>query len=189
MYPTRCVLQYNSVRATATQNEARGRVSRVTESALSLDDDHIGVLALEGFHNQAFQFTRTKLRGDGVHCDAVAGALDQSGLPCANHDSVQAAPAEGPRQDRGRRPFPDRAVGAEHGDAWARDMLDASVERSHFPHVAGLTHILDVHVVLGAGRYEFRVVVQKLVQAVHDVHAHAYRGKHHAAFVRRQHTA
>ena len=54
---------------------------------------------------------------------------------------------------------------------------------------AGSSHIEDRYVPRRARRGKLRIVVQKLVQTVHDVHAEFHRFKHKAPFVWRQHAA
>ena len=93
----------------------------MAQRALPLDDDHVGVLALEGLHDGGLHLARAELARDGVERHAVAGALDEPGLPGADQDRLDAALVERPREDRRGGALADRAVGAEHGDARAGD--------------------------------------------------------------------
>ena len=57
----------------------------MAERALALDDDHVGVLALERLDDGGLHLAGAELARDGVERDAVAGALDQAGLAGADH--------------------------------------------------------------------------------------------------------
>ena len=86
----RGVLEDDGVGPAAAEDERRGQVGGVAERALALDDDHVGVLALEGLDHGGLHLARAELGGDGVEGDAVAGALDQAGLAGADHHRLDA---------------------------------------------------------------------------------------------------
>ena len=187
--PCRRVLQDHRVGSSAPQDEARGEVGGVAERPLAFDDDHGGVLGLEGLDDGGLELARAELARDRVERHAVARALDDAGLPRADHDRLDAVRVQRTRQDGGRRALADRAVGAEHGDARAGDRRDAAVEHAQILLVARAAHVQDAHAVRRLGRRELRVVVEELVQAIDDAHAPTHGGEHDAALQRREHAA
>ena len=69
----------------AAQDVGRRQVGGVAERALALDDDHVGVLALERRDHRCLDLARAELAGRGVQGDAVLAALDERGLAGADH--------------------------------------------------------------------------------------------------------
>jgi hypothetical protein len=76
----------------AAEDEAQ--VGRMAQRPLPLDDDHVGVLALEGLHHGGLHLARAELAGDRVEGDAIAGSLDETGLTGADHDGRDPALVE-----------------------------------------------------------------------------------------------
>ena len=157
----------------------------MAQRALPLDDDHIRVFALERLENGSFHLTGAELRRDGIESNAVAGALNQSGLAGADHHRFHTAIVEGTCQNRGGRALADGAVGTEHGDARACDLVDATAEHPQVLLGAGLANVEDHHIIRNARGCELPIVIEKLMEAVHDVHSATYRVEHQTTLMRR----
>ncbi len=143
----------------------------MAESALALDDDHVGVLRLEGAHHLVLHLARAELRHEGVEGHAVPAALDDRGLTGADEHGPDADRAEGIHQQDGGGALADGAVGAEHGDARAGHGVDAARVEVQ---LGGRLRPADVED--GDAREQRRggeldVVGEELVQPVDDVHA------------------
>ncbi len=187
--PCGCVLQDHAVGLRPAQDEGGAQVRRVAERALTLDDDHLGVLTLVGIDHRCFHLTRAELAGQGVEGDAVASALDQPGLAGADHDRLDPPLVEGLGQDGGGRALAHRAVGAEHGDPHAGHVVDPSGEHAKVLLVARTPHVQDRHAVPLRRRLERRIVVQELVQSVDEADALVHRVEQKSALGAREHAA
>ena len=121
----------------------RREVGGVAERALALDDDHVGVLALEGLDDGGLHLAGAELARDGVEGDAVAGALDEAGLAGADQHGLDAPVVERLGEDGGGGALADGAVGAEHGDARAGHLGDAAAEHAQVLLVAWAAHVED----------------------------------------------
>ena len=85
------VLEDDGVGPAAPKDERRREVGGVAERALALDDDDVGMLALERRDDGALHLARAELTGDGVERHAVARALDEPGLAGTDHYRLDAA--------------------------------------------------------------------------------------------------
>ena len=129
----------------AAQDVGRGQVGRVAERALALDDDDVGVLALEGRDHLVLDLAGAELRHQGVERDAVLAALDDRGLAGADQDGVDAAGVERLDEQGGGGALADGAVGAEHGDARAGHVEDAAREEVEVLLGLRAAHVGDGH--------------------------------------------
>ena len=100
----------------------------MTERALPFDDEHIRVLTLERVDDSGFHLTRAELRRDRIKRHSVAGPLDQAGLTGAHQHRLHTVEVQGAGQDGGCRALADGAVGAQHGNSRARDLIDTTAE-------------------------------------------------------------
>ena len=66
----------------------------MAQRALALDDDHVGVLALERLDDGRLHLARAELARDGVERDAVASALDERGLSRPDQNRLDPAVVE-----------------------------------------------------------------------------------------------
>ena len=153
----------------------------MAQGALAFDDDHVRLFVVERLDDGGFQFAGAKLRGHRIQCHTVAGALDQSGLAGTHQHRLEADGIESGGEHGGGGAFADGAVGTQHGDARAGDLMDAAAEHAQKFLRPGPAHIDDIHFVGNAGGGEFRVVVKEFMQTVNDAHALAHGGQHYIA--------
>ena len=96
---------------------------------------------------------------------------------------------EGARQDVGCGTLADRTVSAQNGDSRAGDLGNTTAKDPQVLLGAWLSDIKHVHIVCCACGDECRVVVQKLMETVHNVHPKTNGLKDESALAFRQHAA
>ena len=80
--------------------------------------------------------------------------------------------------------FPDCAVGSQYGNAGAGYFGDATTEHPQVLFVARLADVQNLDVLCSARSRENRVIVQELMQPIHDVQPKFDGFQHDAAFAR-----
>ncbi len=161
----------------------------MAQGSLAFDDDDVGVLTFERFDDGGFHLAGAELAGNGVESDAVAGALDQSGLAGSHQDSLDSLVVQRSGEDRRRRSLADGTVRAEHRDSRTGHLGNAAAEHAEIPLVAGSPDVEDRHAVGGGGCRELGIVVEELVEPVHDADALLHGAEHDVPLGRGEHAA
>ena len=87
-------------------------------------------------------------------------------------------------QYRRGRSFADRTVGTKHSDDRTRYLGDITREQVQVSLSRRSAHVENLDIAHLTGCFEYRIVTQKFVKAIDDVHSTANRLKHQPPLIR-----
>ena len=183
------MLENHCRREAPSQDRGGAEIGGMAERTLAFDDDHVGATGLEGFDDSPLQLAGDELRGDGIQRHAVASPLHQARLAGPHENCPDPVLVQCPRQDRGRRPFPDGAIGAENRNTRAGHLADAAGEHAKVRLGTGSADIGYLDGVDRRGPGELGIVVQELVQSVDDAQTSTHGPEENGSFSGRQQPA